>query len=297
MKKYTFWVFRSLFLIIVIILIGCQSNSMDTDMNREIKIIFLHHSTGKAIWNGNSRNIRSLSGKIMKKLFKQNSQTSEVPFLIKQYNKANGTNYIIEEQDFPKQEIYGWSNYPYDYYNIWVKSGDVEEYMNEPTLKKLSSVYDVIIFKHCFPVSSIQQDQDTANIDSDIKTLANYKLQYGALKGKMHEYANTKFIVWTGAALVKSQTTEEEALRAREFFNWVKNEWDQENDNIFIWDFYELETEGGNYMKEDYAVSPTNSHPNRNFSEHAAGLLVNRIIDIIESEGKTTSLTGEKMMQ
>ena len=41
--------------------------------------------------------------------------------------------------------------------------------------------------------------------------------------------------------------------KGREFFQWVKNEWDTEGDNIFIWDFYELETEGGIYLTEKNA--------------------------------------------
>ena len=62
--------------------------------------------------------------------------------------------------------------------------------------------------------------------------------------------------------------------------------------NIYIWDFYELETEGGLYLKDDYAVSPGNSHPNKEFSAKVAPLFCNRVVDIIETKGTLTSLKG-----
>jgi hypothetical protein len=125
--------------------------------------------------------------------------------------------------------------------------------------------------------------------------LQNYKLQYQAIKEKLHEFAGTKFIVFTGAVQVKALLTEEEANRAREFYTWVTQEWDQPDDNIFIWDLYELQTEGGLYFKDEYAVSSDDSHPNKTFAGRAANLLFNRLIDVIENNGLTTSLTGEKL--
>jgi len=49
--------------------------------------------------------------------------------------------------------------------------------------------------------------------------------------------------LFTGAAQVKSQISEDEAKRAKEFFEWAVKEWDLPNDNIYIWDFYNLQTE------------------------------------------------------
>ena len=60
------------------------------------------------------------------------------------------------------------------------------------------------------------------------------------------------------------------------------NEWDEEGDNIYLWDFYHLETEGGLYLKNEYAVSPDDSHPNPSFSGKAAPLFAQFIIDVIE---------------
>jgi hypothetical protein len=213
---------------------------------------------------------------------------------MKQYNKINNKHYTIQEMAFPKESPYGWQNYPYDYYNIWVKNAGPEPFMEEPTLEILTKKYQVIIFKHCFPVSGIQPDKEVADINSDYKSLANYKLQYNAIRDKLHEFPDTKFILFTGAALVKGSGTEEEALRTKEFFTWVINEWDLPDDNIYIWDLYSLETEGGLYLKDEYATSPRDSHPNDKLASKAAELIFNRIIDVIDNDGKNTKLTGEK---
>ena len=46
------------------------------------------------------------------------------------------------------------------------------------------------------------------------------------------------------------------------------------------------------YLKNEYAQSPTDSHPNSTFSARAAAYLCNRIIDVIEGSGDTGSHTG-----
>jgi len=248
-----------------------------------MKIVFLHHSTGHVVWLGTTSRI---SAKIFGK--------SAVKSSIDSCNKTNGTDHEIEEMYFPTtDEGYPWANYPYDYYNIWVKNAGEAPYQGEPTLEMLTKDYDVIVWKHCFPVGHILPDTGAADVDSDEKRLENYRLQYGALKEKMRWFADTTFIVWTGAALTEAATTPEQAQRAREFFDWVKAEWDEPGDNIFVWDFYELETEGGLYLKPQYASAPDDSHPTPEFGQRVAPLLGQRIVDVIEGKGDSTSLTGQ----
>jgi hypothetical protein len=266
-------------------------NTSDSD---ETKIIFLHHSTGQNIWNGgrisvSSRIIRKISNKLGWKYYKK----GRLQVLFNRYNQRFNKNYHIEESAFPKDKPYGWNNYPFDYYNIWVKHAGSQSYMEEPTLEMLTKKYQLIIFKHCFPVSNIQANKDAANINSSYKSLANYKLQYLSLRDKLHQFPDTKFVVCTGAAQVKSNITEEESLRAYEFFNWVIKEWDIPGDNIFIWDFYQLETDGGLYLLNKYAQSENNSHPNNPFSKFASELLFKRLVDVIENDGLKTQITGK----
>lgn len=286
-------VFFSLLAIFLFFLGGCIKQLKKEPMNSSVSVLFLHHSTGNAIWNGNKNKVRYYVGRAIKKITGKSNNQAELPVLFRKYNKKNHTNYHIDELAFPKEHPYGGRNYPFDYYNIWVKNGGNDTFMLEPKLESLTEKYQVIIFKHCFPSSNIQKDLDSADIDSDYKSLANYKLQYMALREKLHQFPNTRFIIWTGAVQVKNKITEAEAERARDFINWVKNTWDLPDDNIFIWDFYQIQTNGNLYFKDEYAAGPNDSHPNARFAGHAAKLFFNRIIDIINNKGVKTSLTGE----
>ncbi len=259
------------FLTVLLLLgVGCESNQGDMK-----KILFLHHSTGSAIW----------MGKTNRYLYKL-TRKGDVQRYFSGYNKENKTNYEITERSFPMMTPYGWNNYPYDYYNIWVKNGGENPYMGEPTLEILTKQYDLIIFKHCFPVSRISEDTGLPDINSDEKRVENYKLQYNALKKKMHEFPDNKFILWTPAIYPKNKITEAEAKRTYQFYRWILDEWDEKGDNIYIWDFYKYETEGGLYMSDKNAVDPDNAHPNRNFSARVAPLFGKFIIETLESEVK-----------
>lgn len=259
----------------------------------EINILFLHHSTGQGIWYGDRSS--SIMERVRLKLGLKVDRKGTFPELFKQYNRQAQRKYQVTEFYFPKLEPYGWKNYPFDYYNIWVRHGGSEPFMEEPTLEMLTKDYHLIMFKHCYPVGLIQADQDSSDINSEFRSLANYKLQYLALRDKLHQFRDTKFVVWTGAAQVQSKTTADQAQRANDFFNWVKKEWDIPGDNVFIWDFYQLQTEGGLYFLDQYAASASDSHPNKTFSKYAAELLFKRLIDVIENDGLKTKLTGEEI--
>jgi hypothetical protein len=262
---------------------GCSRDDTRSGGGASMKIVFLHHSTGQGVWLGTT-------SKVSAKIFGK----SAVKNWIDSYNRKNNTSYEIEQMYFPTtSKGYPWANYPYDYYNIWVKHAGDTSYQGEPTLEMLTKEYDVIIWKHCYPVGNILPDTGTANVDSPEKRLENYKLQYVALKEKMRSFPNTKFIVWTGASLTEATTTPEEAQRTREFFDWVKTKWDEPGDNIFLWDFYALETEGGSYLKPEYASAPDNPHPTPDFGERVAPLFAQRIVDVINGKGDSTSLTGK----
>jgi hypothetical protein len=238
------------------------------------RVLFLHHSTGMNIWYGDLDR---------KQRFYLRKKTCMVPRLMKEYNDKTGRKISLKEMYFPSGKQYPWKNYPYDYYNIWVKNAGVNPYMEEPTLEILTKEYDIIIFKHCFPVSKISEDDQKPDINSDVKTLANYKLQYLALRDKLKEFPQIRFLVWTGAALAEQETNEAEAMRMREFYNWVRDTWKLAGDNIDLFDFREIETEGGLYLKNEYAVDPiADSHPNMNISVKAAKIFVEKIIEVAD---------------
>lgn len=261
-----------------------------------MNILFLHHSTGSVIWRGAPASfVVKAANRVSPALASLFDRSARLPVLFEQYNRQNKTQYIIQDAVFPRQSPYGWCNYPYDYYNIWVQHAGQKSFQEEPTLEMLTRKHQVIVLKHCFPVCNIQPDAGPGDVNSDQKTLANYKLQYLALRDKLHAFPGTKFILWTGAARVKAEISEPEAQRAKDFFKWVTEVWDLPQDNIFIWDFYALQTEGGIYFKDDYARATNDSHPNGQFAAKAAQLFFNRIIDVVERNGVGTTLTGEKI--
>ncbi|OQY02780.1 MAG: hypothetical protein B6I20_06540 [Bacteroidetes bacterium 4572_117] len=151
----------------------------------------------------------------------------------------------------------------------------------------------LIIWKHCYPVSDISEDIGSPDIEAEEHRLENYKLQYEALKEKMLEFPETKFLVWTGATHAEVNTTEEKAKRMKEFTNWVRNDWDKKGDNIFLWDFYELETEGGLYLKDEHMLREGDSHPNRPFAESLIPMFGKRIVDVFTNKADDSDITGK----
>lgn len=257
-----------------------SSGSSMTTPSHGVRVALLHHSTGEVIWNGG------------------------LPAFFEGWNRANRTDYRISSVTYPATtggwppvlrkliSTYPWSNSPYDYWNLWVRHAGASRDRGELNLDDLVKQYDVIVFKHCFPVSRIKPDGGVASVSSEEKTLANYKLQYQAIKARLHQFPERRFIVWTGAALPEASTNAAEAGRAREFFQWVKGTWDEKGDNVFVWDFHELETEGGLYLKPEHAAGPRDAHPAPSFARRVAPLLGQRIVDVIEGRGDSASLTA-----
>ena len=260
------WRLISVLLIIVLLATACGDASPPPPEGTPI--IFLHHSTGGVIWEGG------------------------VESSLESYNSDHDTDYAIVERAFPG-DGYPWENYPYDYWNIWVEHEGDRRYKKQETLEILTADYDLIVWKHCFPVSGMEPDSGEPDISSAVKSAENYKLQYQALKEKMHQFPETKFLVWTGAALVAEANDAESARRAEAFFDWVIEEWDEPEDNIYLWDFWQLETEGGLYLREEYAAGPGDSHPGSAFAADVAPLLAQRIVDVLEGRGDSSTLTGQ----
>jgi hypothetical protein len=58
-----------------------------------------------------------------------------------------------------------------------------------------------------------------------------------------------------------ADTSPEKADRAKQFFDRVKNTWDEKGDDIHVWDFFALETDGGNLTGTWRADGWTTSSP------------------------------------
>ncbi len=237
--------------------------------------VFLHHSTGGAVYS------------------------SGVEAYFNNYNSQNGTNYSIIERPYPSSP-YPWDNYAYDYWYLWVDGNCNSEESGIECLETLTQEYDVIIWKHCYPGADIIAADGKPNISSSRKTLANYKLQYNALKEEMAKYPNTKFIVWTLAPRHRLATNPANAARAKEFVEWVRHEWLKENPgNIYLFDFYahaaqedESTTNDDLYcLRYEYERNheKRDSHPNSTANKKIAPIFAQAIIDVMQ----TSSLIEE----
>ncbi len=216
------------------------------------KAIFLHHSTGNAVYT---------QGNVKK--------------WITNFNAQNNTTFSITEFSYPDTP-WPWSNYPYDYWKLWIDGSCDNTQDKIQCLDKLCQDYELVIFKHCFPGAHILRDTDNGNVTSSKKTLNNYKLQYWALLRLLDQHPANKFLVWTLAPLHRNATDAGEAQRAAEFVDWVKNSWLKEDGkshpNVFIFDFFSLAAElnknpdsGMQYcLKYAYEGDHegTDSHPN-----------------------------------
>jgi hypothetical protein len=231
--------------------------------------IFLHHSTGGNVYaEGN------------------------VASYISNYNSLHGTSLSLTERAYPNTP-WPWANYPYDYWKLWIGGSCNSTDPNIECLATIAADYKLVIFKHCFPGAGIEADLGTPDVSSDRKSLENYKLQYRALRALMDSYPTTKFMVWTLTPLHRLATSADEASRASQFVNWVKNSWltedGNEHPNIIVFDFFSLIAElspdpdsGQQYcLKYKYEGSHTgsDSHPNTAANQYVGPIFAQAVID------------------
>lgn len=233
------------------------------------KVVFLHHSTGRNVFN-----------------------EGNVKALIDEYNKANHRSVEFTARIFPNTP-WPWSNYPFDYWKLWIGGSCDSQNPNIECIQTLAEKYDMVIMKHCYPGSAIRPNTGKPDVTSETKTLENYKEQYRALRSLFDSFPGTKFMVWTLAPLHRMATTPEAAGRAREFVEWVKNDWLTEDNkphpNIYIFDFFshlaEMDAnpaQGVRYcLRYDFERdhSKGDSHPNLAANKHAGPLFVKAVTD------------------
>ena len=261
----------SRFLIVAMILsIAFLADQVSAAEGNE-RVIFLHHSTGRNLYNAG------------------------VPARFAEYNEEHGTSFAISEVNYPTNG-YPWNNYPYDYWNLWVTvDGESNERQpacqpgnpNMECLDGLASQYNVIVFKHCYPGADVGAES-TPSVSSARKTVENYKRQYRALRAEFAKYPNTIFIAWTLVPRRESATNEANAARAREFVDWVRDEWLTEVEgetypNIRIFDYWGHATGDDNYLRDEYENGSSDSHPNALANSEIHGPFSQAIIDHLNS--------------
>jgi len=213
---------------------------------------------------------------------------------IDEYNTLSGTNYQLTRVDYPTTP-YTWDNYPYDYWNLWINGECDNGDSDIACLDYWTDNYDLVIWKHCFPGADIFGNTGP-DITSSRKTLENYKLQYQALRDLMDSYPNKKFVVWTLVPVHRLWTSGVTfGARAREFVNWVKNDWlaedGKDHPNIYIFDFFgyaaEDNPESGddryNFLRYEYERDhdDNDSHPNLIANQTIGPLFAEFVVNVL----------------
>ncbi len=230
-------------------------------------VLYLHHSTGERIWRGG------------------------IPELLAAENGRQGTDYRIVERAYPDSP-YSWSNDPHDYWRLWVQQRSDKGHLGQATLDQLARDWDVVVVKNCFTTSHMEPDPVGAAASPARRTPTNYRRQMTDLKAVMREFDRTKFLVWTPPPLVAAATSPAAAALTDEYAAWLREEWDEPGDNIYLWDFRAIAASGG-CLRPEYATSPTDSHPSAELAAIAAPMFVRRLVDVIQGRGDATPATGE----
>ncbi len=144
--------------------------------------------------------------------------------------------------------------------------------------------YDVIAFKSCFPVSSIESNEQ----------LEEYKTYYRGIRNVMDQHRDKLFVVITQPPLVPRATNREAAARARTFANWLKSpEYLSGHPNIVAFDLFQLLAEDSalsseaNMLRAAYRGSdPEDSHPNERANQAVAPQLADFLDRAVKSFGK-----------
>ncbi|UCC80210.1 MAG: hypothetical protein JSW64_02285 [Candidatus Zixiibacteriota bacterium] len=133
------------------------------------------------------------------------------------------------------------------------------------------TVNDIIMFKSCFPNSDIIEDGSEPGIPGgEIRSLANYRAAFTALKEEFVRHKDRLFIYMTAPPLVPEATTMEAAARARRFNRWLTEEFvpayykeDTGLDNFIVFNLFEVLADEDGFLREGYRLGrPGDSHPN-----------------------------------
>ncbi|MBN1875871.1 MAG: hypothetical protein JXA33_16735 [Anaerolineae bacterium] len=135
--------------------------------------------------------------------------------------------------------------------------------------------HEVIVFKSCFPASSITSDEQ----------LEQYKAWYRGMRDVMDAHLDRVFVVMSPPPLHPAATTPEAAARARAFANWLtSDEYLAGHPNVYAFDFFDHLAEDDpispevNMLRVAYRRETEDSHPNQIANEAVGPLFTEAVI-------------------
>ena len=227
----------------------------DSVQAQAVRIIFLHHSCGhNLIEQGDVRQGLTARG---------------YDFYDHGYNDdglrlADGT-YSGMNFDVP-----GDNTDPDGYAEIFTQP------LNDPPDNTFSHLmlYDVIMFKSCYPTSNIASEEQ----------LEAYQEYYRTIRDRMDQHPEKTFIIVTQPPEVPGNSDERAGSRARDFVNWLQSsEYLDGHANIFVFDFFGLLADDENFLRSEYRFDDYDGHPNQRANQEIGPIFVDFIDQVIQS--------------
>ncbi|WP_182871078.1 hypothetical protein [Stieleria mannarensis] len=209
---------------------------------------------------------------------------------IESYNRARAARYSIASMTFTTTSKTVRGETPGFVWNLSVRQPGPIGSWEEQSLESLASQYDLIVLKHSPAIRQVNVDARKGEIASPLKSLQNHQLQYDTIKKRLRQHPETRFVIWTGPAPSRRRVNRDAALRANEFFRWVRDDWDQPGDNVFIWDCYAIGSRDGLYLDAEFESDERT--PNATYFRTVTPMLGQRIVDVLQGRGDIAAVTG-----
>ncbi len=250
---------------ILILLIGILFSVTGFSQNYYRSGIFLHHSTGKCIWNPNSGG----------------NSTTSIPEQMANYNLSHGykgSDGISLNEEWWSPDDNEWST-QHEFFEGNTAYTNINDYLSNNK---------IVVIKSCFPSSAIEAwGAPSDTLRPSYKSVYNYKWHWRHIVKIMSNHPDHFFCIWTNAPLEPASTTLDEAAKSLSFCKWANDtlaqgldaEYGKFPSNVFVFDFFSKLTDANGMMLTKYRTSAGNSHPNGSATDLVAPQFVNEIFD------------------
>ena len=240
--------------------------------------LFIHHSVGASlIRDGRLRQILSEAG---------------VDFWDHGYNDPNVG---LRDQTGAPAGNYGIPNdntTPYGYARMFTMDPN-----GDNAWRRILDGHDIILFKSCFPVSNIRQDDPEKDRQNPgRRSLSNYKRHYRTIREATDRHPDKRFVIITPPPLHPDATDPVAAQRARAFADWLSStDFLEDRKHLFVFDLFDLLADPQtNTLRTEFHLDPNsrNSHPNPVAHLTVAPRLADFVINIIKKGSGANAPTG-----
>ncbi len=218
-------------------------NTLTDMIDRKVahRAVFLHHSVGRGIMNQGGLRDSMLDMGILVRGATYGDEIGEETDICDWAPKF--------EKDIDR--IFSFKAHPNQYY------GD-------------NTQNDIVIFKSCYPNSNIGLADAASKVPAERqKTMDNYTAWFKDIAKVFQKHPTKLFVYLTAPPLAPERTTPENAARARQFNQWLQNEfipaYQQETGlrNFVVYDLFDQLANPENLLAEQYRTErPGDSHPN-----------------------------------